>query len=375
MGLVIVYHAGRVIRNRHHYILYICIIMFLRLVSITFWAPVYQFLLHLIYHFGDQNFETDDYAVCDFLEFGWPVGLNYAGSLSTDQLSRNHKGATDFPSAVDSYLSLELERGAVIGPFSSNPFSRPIVISPLNSVPKPQSFERRMILDLSWPTGSSINDAIPDRVYLSQPYSLAYPTIDTIAERVAFVGRGCLLFKRDLKRAYRQFLIDPFHYPLLGYQWHGELYFDVLPMDLKTASAVCHILSQDGCFVVNYLNDFICISSPDKAFHDYDTCGLLLRDLGLQESSSKACPPSPVLTCLGVEVNFLALTLSVTPEQLQELETLLLQWPTQRSATKSKLQSLAGKLSFVAQVCSTKSFVFVLYSCTSVTAEAQSLSH
>ena len=62
-------------------------------------------------------------------------------------------------------------------------------------------------------------------------------------------------FKRDLKRAYRQFPIDPFDYPLLGYQWNGELYFDVvLPMGLKTAamacqrstSAVCHMLSQDG---------------------------------------------------------------------------------------------------------------------------------
>ena len=52
MGLVIVRW------NRGHYILYICMIVFLRLVSTTFWAPVYQFLLHLIYHFGDQHFET-----------------------------------------------------------------------------------------------------------------------------------------------------------------------------------------------------------------------------------------------------------------------------------------------------------------------------
>ena len=163
MGLVIVPW------NRGHYILYICIIVFLRLVSTTFWAPIYQFLLHLIYHFGDQNFETDDYVVCAFLEFGWPIGLHYTSSLSTDQFSRNHKGATDFPSAVDSYLSLELERGAVIGPFSSNPFSHLIVISPLNSVPKPQSFERQMILELSWPSGTSINDAIPDQVYLLLP--------------------------------------------------------------------------------------------------------------------------------------------------------------------------------------------------------------
>lgn len=97
-----------------------------------------------------------------------------------------------------------------------------------------------MILDLSWPTGRSINDAIPDRVYLSQLYSLVYPTIDTIAECVALVGRSCLLFKRDLKRAYHQFPINPFDYPLLGYQWNSELYFDVvLPMGLKTATMVC----------------------------------------------------------------------------------------------------------------------------------------
>ena len=249
---------------------------------------------------------------------------------------------------MDSHPSLELDCGAVIGPFASNHYSRPIVISPLNSVPKPNSSERRMILDLSWPSGSSINDAIPDRIYLSHPYSLAYPTIDTIANRVGSLGRGCLLFKHDLKRAYRQFPMDPFDYPLLGYQWNGELYFDVVvPMGLKTAvmacqrltSAVCYMLTQDRCCVVNYLDDFISIASPDKALQDYEIRGSLLRDLGLQESPSKACPPSTILTCLGVEVNTRDLTLSVTPARLQELETLLVQWSSRRSATKSELQS------------------------------------
>lgn len=154
---------------------------------------------------------------------------------------------------------------------------------------------------------------------------------------------------------------------MLGYQWSGELYFDVvLPMGLTTVAmacqcstfAVCHKLSQDGCFVVNYLDDFIGISLPDKAFRDYDTCGSGLRDLGLQESPSKACLPSPVLTCLGVEVNSLALTLAVTPERLQELETLLLQWTTRRSATKSELQSLVGKLLYVTK-CVRQSRLFL----------------
>ena len=161
-----------------------------------------------------------DYVVCDFLEFGWLVGLDYASSLSMGHVTRNHKGATDFPLAVDSYLSVELDRGAVIGPFVSNPFWRPIVISPLNLVPKPKSSEQRMILDLSWPSCLSINDAIPNKIYLSQAYSLAYPTIDTIANRVGSLRRGCLLFEGDLKQAYRQFPMDPFDYPLLGYKWN-----------------------------------------------------------------------------------------------------------------------------------------------------------
>ena len=308
-----------------------------------------------------------DYAVCDFLEFGWLVGVDYASSLSSARVAHNHKGAMDFSSAVDSYLSMELDSGAVIGPFAGNPFSRPIVVSPLNSVPKANSAERRMILDLSWPSGSSINDAIPNRIYLSQPYSLVYPTIDTIADRVASLGSGCLLLKRDLKRAYRQFPIDPFDYPLLGYQWNNELYFEVvLPMGLKTAAMACqrstsavrYMLSQDGCYVVNYLDDFIGVASPDTAPQDYETCGHLLRDLGLQESLAKACPPSTVLTCLGVEVNTVDLTLSVTPERLHEIETLLLPWIGRRSATKSELQSLVGKLSFVSK-CVRQSRLFL----------------
>ena len=86
----------------------------LHLFSTTVWAPVYQSLLHLIDHFRDY----DDFVVCDFLE----VGLNCASSFLTDQFSCNHKGTMHFFSTVDSYLSVELQRSAVISPFSSNSF-------------------------------------------------------------------------------------------------------------------------------------------------------------------------------------------------------------------------------------------------------------
>ena len=81
-----------------------------------------------------------------------------------------------------------------------------VALSPLNSVPKQDSAERRIILDLSWPAGTSVNDGISSSSYLGEDISLTYPTVDSIASLIWSVGTGCLLDKRDLKRAYRQLL-------------------------------------------------------------------------------------------------------------------------------------------------------------------------
>ena len=241
-----------------------------------------------------------DVVVCDYFEFGWPIGYDYHGVLPSSD-PRNHKGALAFPSAVHSYLSTELALGSVCGPFARNPFMATIALSPLNSIPKPHSDERRFILYLSWPAGSSVNDGISKNLFLGEPVLLTYPTVDDIADRIIQLGPGCLLFKRDLKRAYRELPVDPFDYPLLGYSWHDKLFFDVrLPMGLQSAAmahqqvtnAVCFMLSRVGCNVLSYLDDFMGISVPRSAFNDYALTGLLLQALGLHESSQKACPPS-----------------------------------------------------------------------------------
>lgn len=163
-------------------------------------------------------------AVCDYLEFGWPIGYDYHGVLPSSDF-RNHKGALDFLCAVDSYLSTELALGSVCSPFARNPFVAPIALSLLNSIPKPDRDERHFILDLSWPAGSSVNDGISKDFFGGDPVSLTYPTVDDIADRIVQLGSGCLLFKRDLKRAYRQLPVDPFDYPLLGDSWRDRLFF------------------------------------------------------------------------------------------------------------------------------------------------------
>jgi len=233
-----------------------------------------------------------DEVVCDFLEFGWPISYDYRGFLPSSDF-RNHKGALDFPSPVDSYLLTEIALGSVCGPFVSNPFSVPFAVSPLNPVLKPDTTERRFILDLSWPEGSSVNDGISKDFYLGGPVSLTYPTVDDIADRIVQLGLRCLLFKRDLKHVYRQLPVDPFDYPLLGYSWRDRLFFNVrLPMGLRSAAmacqrvknGVCFMLLQAGCDILSYLDDFIGISVPHTAYDHYSFSGSLLQALGLQES-------------------------------------------------------------------------------------------
>ena len=102
--------------------------------------------------------EYADYAVRDFLEFSWPVGFDYSCTLSKNVQFCNHKGAEEFPDTVDIYLSSEIGRNAVIGPFATNPFTCPVGVSPLNSMPKPDTTARRIILDFSWPVAFSVND-------------------------------------------------------------------------------------------------------------------------------------------------------------------------------------------------------------------------
>lgn len=83
-----------------------------------------------------------------------------------------------------------------------------------------------MIVDLSWPCGSSVNDGIPSGTFLGELLELTYPTIDAIVPAIVSLSWGYMLYKRDLRKAYRQFPVDPHDYHLLGYTWNRQFYFD-----------------------------------------------------------------------------------------------------------------------------------------------------
>ena len=112
----------------------------------------------------------------------------------------NHKGESDFSNDIFNYLKKEASYGAIIGPFKNNPFVSELKISPLNTVTKRDSPERRVILDLSFPSGKSVNDHISKEFYLGEKVELSYPNVDDLVGIIKDKGPRCMLFKKRFKK-------------------------------------------------------------------------------------------------------------------------------------------------------------------------------
>ena len=92
-----------------------------------------------------------------------------------------------------------------------------------------------------------------------------------MCEFILQLGQGCLLYKLDLQRAYRQIPIDPKDYHLLGFRFNNLLYFDTrCPFGLKTSAMICqrttkavvHCFMQLGFLADIYLDDFYGANLP-----------------------------------------------------------------------------------------------------------------
>ena len=295
-----------------------------------------------------------DENVVKFLRYGWPI--NYTADKLPASSASNHPSAISFSEHVDFYIATELEHGAIAGPFHHNPLPRPLICSPLQTVPKRGSTKRRVVMDLSFPPSCSVNSGIPDNTYLHEHYKLRLPGIDRLCEFILQHGRGCLLYKLDLQRAYRQLPIDPKDYFYLGFRHKNRLYFDTrCPFGLRTSAMICqrttkavvHCFTELGFFADVYLDDFYGADTPERASRAFQSLQDLLHELGLQTSPDKDCPPSTNMVCLGVEVDSEHFTLSVTETRVKDLLSELSSWSSREFYTLKQLQSLLGKLSFV----------------------------
>ena len=178
----------------------------------------------------------------EYLQFGFPLNVDYdifQFNIKVD----HHASALHRPEGVDKYFKTEVSKQAMVGPLQEIPFKK-LHVSPLMARDKLDGGVR-IIVDLSWPLGQSVNSCVPSDVYDSIPFTLKYPTVDDVVAQIRTLGPDALLFKIDLERAFRNLRIDPFDYPLLGLQWQGKRYVDVgLPFGFHTGAAACQMCTD-----------------------------------------------------------------------------------------------------------------------------------
>ena len=241
--------------------------------------------------------DYQDREVVGWLRYSWPVSRppNWLDPVPS---YGNHASATEFQAQVDNYIDKELNRKATCQPFKEVPFSSRIGVSPLSSRDKKESAERRIIMDLSWPIGQSVNLGIAKDQFMGLRVKLTFPTIDVIARRVTELrGSGDIyLFKVDLLGYFRQLPIDPGDYSLLCFMWKDQIFFDIMsPMGFRsapffaqrTSDVIRYIHNRASYFIFNYIDDFMGVEVAENIHSSFNALVRLLRDLGVKEVVNK----------------------------------------------------------------------------------------
>ena len=184
-----------------------------------------------------------DQQIVDYLQFRFPIDRDPAAILEIGGM--NPKGPTEHEDHVDHYIVKELEHEVMMGLYECIPFKNlPVIISPLSTHQKRESNSRCVIMDCSWPIGKSLNDGITKHVYLGGSIELKYLTVDLVCRKIFDLSRhgteDIYMYKEDMDRAFRQLPVDFKTVPLLGFQWRGLYYFDlVMMMGCHIAPYIC----------------------------------------------------------------------------------------------------------------------------------------
>ena len=294
-------------------------------------------------------------GIVDFLEFGWPVG--YMADMAPQAINKNHASALAYPQHVDAYIAEELQRPSMLGPFKVSPFKFGLHCSPLMTRPKRATPTcRRIIMDLSWPPGYSVNDGIPKHSYLGTVYKLCFPTIDNLIDSLLQHGKHSTVFVADLSAAYRNLRSDPLSWPYLGLEWQDNLYVDIsVPFGLRSAPLMCQATTDAvtwimDCFDIriwNYIDDLCGIGNLEA----FERLLFVLRELGLPIARHKLQPPSTQVTWLGIVIDTDQMEIRIPDDRLTETLTLVRSWRSKTSCSLRDLQKILGKLHYVSTCC------------------------
>ena len=256
----------------------------------------------------------------------------------------NMSSVGEQPQLVEAHIRSERASGRVLGPLPSH-LARLTHTSAIGLIPKPhQPGKWRLIVDLSSPTGYSVNDAIG-----SNMCHMHYASVPEAARYIRRLGTGTVLAKVDLQNAYRIVPVHPDDHHLLSFRWNNQVFIDTaLPFGLRSApkifsavaDALAWILHSKGVtHQLHYLDDFLLLGAPDSPqcadalAITYHTCA----ELGVPIAAHKTEGPSCRLTFLGIQIDSIGMEVSLPVDKLARTIATVQSWTRKKAASKREL--------------------------------------
>ena len=196
---------------------------------------------------------------------GFRIGFGGETKGLGQSSTHNMPSAREQQKVVDDYLAEECCKGRVLGPLRLELFPQ-VHPNRFGVIPKGTSGKWRLIVDMSFPAGASVNDGIEEALC-----SLTYVGIKDAVRGILERGRGTQLAKVDIRSAYRNV---PVHPDDRGMIWRESLFVDAaLPFGLRSApkiftavaDAAEWIVRREGVdFIIHYLDDFLLMAPLDQ---------------------------------------------------------------------------------------------------------------
>ena len=295
--------------------------------------------------------------VTDGLPTGFCTGF-HADKINLKSAETNCSSVIAHPNVIDKYLADEIDARRVAGPFEVPPFLN-LHVSRFGVIPKKNKSDAwRLILDLSSPTDHSVNDGI-----FKNEFPVVYSTVRDAINLIVQTGKGALVSKVDIQKAYRIVPIHPGDRYLLGMKWWEKFFVDLaLPFGLRSTPGIFNSLAdlfewtlRHNYHVPNllhYLDDFFTLGPADSM-----VCSNLLNaiqqaslNIGIPLAREKCEGPTTCITLLGIELNSIDMTARLPNDKLAELQTLIGSWTGKKFCTCKELESLVGKLNHACAV-------------------------
>ena len=130
------------------------------------------------------------------------IGFQHTAPLRS--ATSNMPSAREHPDVMQHYIGDELTKGCLLGPYAAGHIQS-LHINYFGVIPKGRNTGKwRLITDLSFPEGASINDGIDPSLC-----SLKYTTVEKVARIIVGLGTAALLAKVDIEEAYRLIPVHP----------------------------------------------------------------------------------------------------------------------------------------------------------------------